>query len=312
MLGFEYKFRSVNVLLIAKIFRIVVCIFFIVFVYVVPSCFSQNKEKIKWYHEEFPPILLGDVQSEQKGWGNNITSMIIDEIPEYEHEVYYAPLARLFSDSQKGINACHAFLFKTPERQKLLYFSEPYFFAVPNGVIIDKYDLDRFRAYINSEGRISLRKMLSDKQLTLGVVRNIAYGPRIDSILAQQTDTSNIFIRKGDDGVKGLLSMLAVNHVDYIISYSSHVNYWAPQIGMEGRFMYLPIEELSDRKINAIHVACSKTQINKEFLILINKRLRTRKFIEKAMTHYLKWLDRYAQSELQRIKETFIQQELIN
>ncbi len=102
---------------------------------------QAGEKKIIWYQSDFPPYVILKGQAREKGIQNQINEYLIKRLPEYEHTYDVANYSRILENLKNERHGVAGPVFKTPEREKYLFYSEiASFLALPNGFIINRAD----------------------------------------------------------------------------------------------------------------------------------------------------------------------------
>lgn len=277
---------------------------------IVSGLYAETSEEITWYQGAFPPAVIHDSTENRKGWINLMLDDIIRLTSDYTHNIVDAKMSRFYNEAKKQSNACHAFLFKTPEREQFLVYSKPNYVILPNGVIIKKGQKHKFQEFIDDSGFLNLSRLIKNENYKIGLGYHLAYGASIDPILEPYREYPHVYTIKVTDYIASLLNMLNAGRVDYIMAYAAQVKYWSIKLGFEDRFVYLPLKENHNGKLSMFYIACSMTDTCKKFIEDVNLKIQTKDHINKVTNYYSEWLDPNARHELKRLKKIFIEQKL--
>ncbi len=259
--------------------------------------------EIKWYKHDFPPYFILDGQYKDTGILDQVFPSISKNMPEFTHEHFITNNAGYFRRVNNGDDVCVYSFIKTEQREKLLYFSAPYFYILQNAVFIREEDKAKFSQYINAKGRISLSKLILNEQINFGVKKSVAYGKNVDQIIQQNLDRPNVIVRKGKDLTEGLLKMLSLKRIDYMLAYDESVGFLSKKLNLKTKFMYIPVAEMPENYLIRGHMACPKTIWGRAVIDKLNRIIKDKKLVKISTDQYTKWLTDDAKKEyLQLIK----------
>lgn len=248
----------------------------------------QAKEKITWLEATFPPFLIHEGKYAGQGYGDTVTGIITENLNQYDHEHIKANISRHYRMFKRGENVCTVGLYKTPERQKFVYFSIPSFFTLPNVIVINKKKYQEF----GGRNQVSLAEILKQNHMVIGRSKNRSYGPVIDSMLNTYGNKSNTFEYEGDELSLNFFEMLKRDRLDGIIGLPEEVIYQAENLGIRDQLMTLTIAE-NQQNLSAwlSYVVCSKTPWGKKVIEDIDRVLIEERSKQTYRAAYERWLD---------------------
>ncbi|THB74928.1 MAG: TIGR02285 family protein [Gammaproteobacteria bacterium] len=257
--------------------------------------------EIGWYINDFPPYFV--VSGKYKGMGilDRLYPHIIDIFPDIKHQFFITNNPGFFKRVDAGHNVCSLSLMKTKIRAEKVYFSKPYLHVLQNAVFIRGKDIDKFANYINEEGRISLKELIEDETLTLGVMQGVSYGHGIDEILRNSINNKNVITRKGKDFNEGLLKMLKLGRIDYMVAYDESIQFLLKKLNFESEYLFIPSAGDSVKLLNQGRVACSKSPVGKWVIDKVNKAIEEENILSKSQGYYMEWLSDGAIQEYMKI-----------
>ncbi len=248
----------------------------------------QAKERVTWMEAVMPPYFIQEGTYKEKGYGDEITAIIQQQLTDYEHEKVITNITRHFYKFKQGEQVCSVGLYKTPEREELMYFSLPSFLTLPPVIIIKK---DRHAAF-NNRSSVPLDEILSNKTLMIGLGKDRSYGATIDGIFAKHKEQKNVVTFSGQELSHNLFKMLMIDRLDGLIGLPEEALYQAEQMGIRDQLMTLTIQENQnnfDGWMSA--VGCSKNEWGKKIIDQINKVLLEQRPTEQYRAAYERWLD---------------------
>jgi len=250
---------------------------------------SHARDSVTWMEADAPPFFIHEGQHKGQGYEDIITKILMENLPEYNHDRMTANLSRHYYTFKKGEKVCNVGMYKTPEREQFLYFSIPSFFTLPTVLIIRK---ERFTDFGGSK-TVRLQSLLASGKIVLGTAKNRSYGTYVDKILDANKKQGNIFVFESEELSRNFFQMLKLGRVDALISLPEEAVYQAEQLGMKDEIMTLTIEENQVGYDSWFgYVACSKTPWGKKLIEKINRILVEQRPTEQYRAAYERWLDK--------------------
>ena len=257
------------------------------------------KEIINWYHSNSPPFVILRGLEQGKGTIDMIIAFYQKRMPEYNHRDLMSNLPRFVYNVKNREKWCHAWMLKTPEREKFLYYSDPVSLVLPNHLIIKK---EKFSA-IDNKQIVSLENIFKKSKLKGRLIRSRSYGKKIDLLINQYKNSSNIKLVTQKE--KQILEMLLLNRIDYTITYPVTAEYWAYQLNANEKLLIIPIEET--QAVNKGYISCAKTAWGQKVIQRINQIVQKEKYnpeYRKLVTEL--WLSSNASKRMQKFYDQLL------
>lgn len=162
--------------------------------------------------------------------------------------------------------ACHAGAARTPERERLAYFSNTW--LVPPPHIIVRRDR-RDALPLDAHGAVDLPALLQDGALRGVVAQGRSHGRALDAMLAAAPAGPQLQRVFGGDYGSSLLAMLAQGRADYTLDYPNTL----VEAAAEAQFAVLPVKGAAEPVISG--VACPRTPWGLAAIRLIDSALGT-------------------------------------
>lgn len=249
---------------------------------------GQSTENITWLEADAPPFFIKEGKHAGTGYQDVVGDILIASLPQYTHSRITANVARHYEEFKKGGNVCTNGFFKTPEREKFLYYSIPSFFTFPSVLIIKK---DRFEEF-GGQKVISLEKLLKNKTKIIGLAKDRSYGSEIDALLEQFGTKINTVSIGSLSLSQNLFEMFKLDRVDALIALPEEAAYNTEKFGFRDSIMTLLIQENQKNYQGWLsYVACSKTDWGKKAIEDINEVLLRQRPTEMYRNAYEYWLD---------------------
>ncbi len=252
--------------------------------------------------DDLPPAFIHGGPDRNNGIVDGVVAMVTSGLKEWTHRLQEANMIRILHAMKTGERACYAGFLKTREREKFIAFSLPHLLTVSNRIIVHG---EMVSERLPDDGRaVSLAGLLADPRLRIGVTRGRSYGETIDALLAG--GRADIIRRAGDNSLKGLLRMLALNRLDLTIGFPWEMPYIARAAGLEDRFRTIPIFETRDETWYETHIGCPKNDWGERMIHRIDEILRRIRPTEAFFHHQSKWFPREMENELRAAFKTRI------
>jgi len=231
-------------------------------------CIVSAKDTILWQTYHRPPGTFNYGEHKNQGFVQKALQMIIEQMPEYQHDMPITTLARAISDIKAGKKACHPALYITAEREEHMVFSNASILNSNTRIIAKPENMEHFL----ENGQVNLEKILQQNSLIFGHVNNRSYGNTIDDIFKKYNHANNI-VQVNNIDLKRVFQMIERNRVDITIAYPFEIQYYlknTPQ-SIEQLVAY-PIANIPPYNTGA--VACPKNAWGKKIIQQVNAILK--------------------------------------
>lgn len=180
-------------------------------------------------------------------------------------------------------------------------FSKPIFIWYPSGIIIHK----RNKAAFGSNDKIfSLKKLLKNTDLMLGVIDEFAYSQEIQTLLNKYRGTDHVYFMKSST-MQVNLKMLLGRGIDYTIGWPSQPIVEEKLNHLKNDFLFYNVEE--DQKYLYIGVSCSNCEDGKRVIDRINLLFSNEEALLEVLSFIKQWVVLSEQHEA-LYKETILQE----
>jgi uncharacterized protein (TIGR02285 family) len=241
------------------------------------------KDTILWQTYHRPPGTFNFGENEGQGFVQQSLQMIIEQMPNYQHERPITTLARAIADIKAGKQACHPALYITPEREKEMIFSNASILNANNRVIARP---EKILPFLNN-GQVSLEKILQQNSLVFGHVKNRSYGNILDDIFKRHRHAEHI-VQVDNIDLNRVFQMIERERVDISVAYPFEIQHYLmknPQ--STGQLAAYEIENIPAYNIGAI--ACPKNAWGKKVIKQINTILKKIKPTAEYQTAITTW-----------------------
>ena len=188
---------------------------------------------------------------------NGMTGRLVDFLrprwPEVQHEILIANAKRGWQMIEAGQLVCRANTVRTPEREKLAYFTNMQL-TPPVQLIVRR---DRVALLPrNAAGEVVLPRLLADSRLRGALVDGRSYGTAVDQQLADVAQHKQVTLYSPKDFGGRLLQMLTLDRADYAIDFDMALVMLDSPQALQA-LQSLPIQGASEPVMGA--VACPRT-----------------------------------------------------
>lgn len=241
-------------------------------------------EDMLWLDIEFPPFYIHQGPYEGNGIGDRIIDLLIENLPDLEHQRRTASPARIAKELADGNPACSVAFIRTPEREATMVFSTADLFLPPNGITVRRADLERF----GGGQPVSFAKLLADPTLRLGAAEGRSYGAPIDRLL-DPARGPHVYRRLGEDIYRSLVQMLVRGRLDYVLGYPYEARYVAEELGIADQIVSVPLVE--NEGYTLAHVVCPRTPWGHKMIARIDRILARERTTDRYRDFVERWLD---------------------
>ena len=247
-------------------------------------------DTISWIYLGFPPVHIEDGPFANKGYGDFVLHLLINNLKAYRHKLLKCNIARAQELLKNQAKVAHPAFLKRSDRTNYVEVSIPAYVLIPNAVLVFSHQLGKFRPYIDSQGKFLLERAIMESSLKVGISAERAYGGIIDQILMKHKNHKNIFVNYDDESLlRKLLSMMNAGRLDYIIGYPNEGQYYAKSIEKNMNLVSFPIAGMPDYFLG--YIAVPKNDWGKSIIEKINLILEENRNTPEYHAAYEFWLD---------------------
>lgn len=247
---------------------------------------EESEEVITWIQYDWAPIHVVEGARAGEGIMDQVTRMLIADLPDYQHRFVVANAARTRHLLRSGENICHASARKIPEREQSAYFSLPTAVGPPLSMIIRADQLEEIAGHGNN---VSLESLLTARpNFRIGINKGRSYGDTLDTLFARYAAKASITIFAASD-LTGMLRMVNSNRLDAVIAYPVVTSYLAEAANIDGAFATLLIDEVKDHWPRG-YIRCTKNEWGRKVIQRINQtllRIRPTQEFNRVLTQWL-------------------------
>ncbi|MBG0791632.1 MAG: hypothetical protein H0S80_14165 [Desulfovibrionaceae bacterium] len=224
---------------------------------------------IHWGVTDDPPFHIVSGPDVDTGYSDMSRRFFAKRLTEYDHRKVRLTLARLMENARHGENYCYCNLLRTPERDKLFYFSDITAIAPGARLYVRQGSpiLDLAR-----DGEIGLEALLRSGRYVGVAEIDRFFGPNVQELF--RTYNSSM-LRLVTADVEQKCRMVHSRRVDFFIEYPFVLGHYVKIAGKKQGLVPIRIAEHDPYVFS--HVACTKTDFGKRVIKRINEELRVAK-----------------------------------
>ena len=262
------------------------------------------RDTITWMEVDMPPFFILNGPLKGQGYEDLVSRIITTNLPEYQHRSVVANVGRFVYNLKHGLNVCTVGFYKTPEREKIAWFSLPSFLTLPAVLIVHRDRLDRFP----DPETVSLDQVLAGGSLRIGIGRDRSYGPAVDKVVARYQGRKNLVVLSHQRLFSDLFRMMLAGRIDAVIGLPEEGMYHAELAGARDRIATLTISENQKGYEGWLsYVACSKTDWGRKVIKRVNQVLLQQRPTAAYRGAYERWLDNNSREVYRRLyREVFL------
>ena len=239
-------------------------------------------EHMSWLSADPPPEVDSKVGG---GLAAKMVSFMKVQWPEVTHQIVQANAKRSWQMLAQGEQACHASSLRTPERERLAYFSNTQM-SPPLQLIARRDKLAMLPR--NAAGEVDLARLLTDERLRGALVDGRSYGLVIDKLLAEQPMRKTLVFYPASDYGSKILPMLSIDRGDYTIEQDMALSVGRERNPQMDELLSLPIQGAS--ALLQAGVACPRNAWGLAAIREIDKRLGTSAGAAMLRESFERWL----------------------
>lgn len=227
---------------------------------------AQARDTIVWASLDFPPWMI--LQGKYRGQGvwDLLFKEIQAQLPDYDHQVVEMNNVRFEQLAAASVNVCKVYYFKTPERERLLYFSRPATVFLSNHVVMRR---EKARL-LGFPERISLRQLMQDARFDGSMIEGRSYGALSDQAIRSLKGRAHLHSNVTSN--QSLYEFLLLGRTDYILEFPAVRTYFENTLVVHPDLVNIAIEEAA--AYNITYVTCVRNLWGSRIIARINPILR--------------------------------------
>ncbi|MGK0290252.1 MAG: hypothetical protein ACI86H_001708 [bacterium] len=254
----------------------------------------QGKPEVQWFAINWMPAMKIVSKNPVKlgGFHGNLLHMITKEMPDYKHHYVVMNWRRFWFSVQRQYPICNSLSLNSMNRSGTAIFSLPTHIAFSPQIIMLKFTYKK----LGRPKSLSLKSIIQNKSLHGILIKGRSYTKKIDQILKQNHNNSNIDYHVISE--KSYLWMLLLKRMDYIIEYPVGIHYNVKRLFPKhvGKLAQVRIKEINPYV--SVRIACPKNDWGKKVICSANQALKKLYHTKRYQNTYKQL---YKKKDLQKI-----------
>lgn len=186
----------------------------------------HSKETIHWVQYDIPPFYIKNGSYSGKGVVDITDAMIRAQLPQYNHVIIWANIARIKLMMEQGKEVVCGSMIKTPEREMHQIFST-FHKKLPTAphVVIPSSEKDTYKKYMVDADNIDLLRLIQSQDKKGYVIASRSYGSKFDLAIQEQKNKRITYSLNAPMG--NVLDMLLKDKSGFTIAYPEEITYHA-------------------------------------------------------------------------------------
>jgi uncharacterized protein (TIGR02285 family) len=228
----------------------------------------DGRPMLRWFHDHYPPTFIGRGPHKGQGYGDKTYEYLKAKLPQYRHEKIAATFNRGLAQIKDQDGVCVMGMFKTPEREEFVAFSDVMVKTLPNRLVVLKERKAIIEPFLSEQGEVLLDKLLTDAGMTGGLITDRFYSSRINAFIQAQAKPGK-FVTLPEPRYGRLLSR---NRIDYTFGFAYEAEYQFRIIGLPNAYTTYAIA--GEPPLMYGHVGCSKMPLGMEAAAAITEAIK--------------------------------------
>ncbi|WP_417794123.1 hypothetical protein [Terasakiella pusilla] len=258
---------------------------------------AQAKDVVTWHVSHFPPVNIMSGPFENEGFADKTRSFFQRNLMEYSHQDVTQGYAQSMESAQAGTAFCRADMLKTPEREKVFYFSQPVYFTSGRRLLVSNDIFLQTRGFANKNGDVRFSDLLGQPWAKYSYVKGRVYFPTEQEALKVYRDKHPELASENSYEAFNLLKREEAN---MMILYPFEYGYYLRLDDLAPSHRSLQLAEMEP--FSYAYFACSKTPKGKRVIEAVNSIVKKEEDIYSWLYYYKEWV---SHEEWQRIKRFF-------
>jgi uncharacterized protein (TIGR02285 family) len=262
---------------------------------------TRATETITWFQPDFPPYVILEEPDKRLGIDNRVVQFMVDQLPDYEH--FYKPsnYKRILKNLEDGKSGIVTPLFRTPQREKFVHYTEiPSYLVFSNGFIYSKADKEKYDPYIQDDGTLDLQALCNSGQFTIAINSGRAYYGILDKIIQQKRNEKTFYTRSTLDHL-GILKMVLNKRVDAALGFPVEIKY----AGYDQKLSFFHVSEMTT--ITPVFFGLPKSKFGIQVTNRLNSVLSKKENLDQFAQYYMYWLSEDLKPEYEQIRQAYYQ-----
>ena len=245
---------------------------------------ARAADVMTWVLPDFAPASIPVNGRPGNGVADQSVNFLMAKWPEAEHRFIYANARRTWAMLSQGEPVCFAAALRTPDRERIAYFSNTNRIPPP-GLVVRADVLPRLR--LNSAGEADLPALLAQGALRGLVVENRSYGALADEAIARKPSHATLQTTAAGNYGKNIFKMIAAERADYTLDYDFAFAYELARAPELATLRTVPVAGTGEPVTTGI--ACPRTKWGRVTILKIDRLLGTREGADALVRAQATW-----------------------
>jgi uncharacterized protein (TIGR02285 family) len=245
---------------------------------------AQAREIMTWVMPDFAPASIPVNGKPSNGVADQAVNFLMAKWPQAEHRFIYANARRTWQMLAQGEHVCFAAALRTPERERIAYFSNTNR-VPPPGLVVRADVLPSLR--LNSAGEADLPALLAQGTLRGLVVENRSYGVPADEAIARKPKSSALQTTAAGNYGKNIFRMIVAERADYTLDYDFAFAYELARTPELAALRTVPVAGMGGPVTTGI--ACPRNKWGRAAILKIDRLLGTREGADALVRAQATW-----------------------
>lgn len=220
---------------------------------------------ITWAINDAPPFHIMDGEFQGDGMCDVLIDVFSTQMKDTRFDTLVMPQNRINMLTEQKRNLCFPCLIKRADNDVWLY-SDITVYHAPLGIIGKPEVLE---PYVDSQGRISLRRLTEAKLLRMGKPIARRYPEVLQLYVDSVQKTPLLAELSGENATTRVLEQIEFGRIDFTLEYPSILKYYSATSGSE-ELVYYETEELATQTV-AGAVGCTNNEWGRNAVERMNK-----------------------------------------
>ncbi|NVJ91421.1 MAG: TIGR02285 family protein [Methylocystaceae bacterium] len=246
--------------------------------------FLQNlpASTLTWQTFDAPPLTITNGTAKGSGIVDGIRNLLINKMPEYQHQVQELPYKRFLVYAKQGRNICTGYLFKSKEREEYMTFSKPAVIFPGVEALMRKETIEDLKF----KDAVSLNDLFGTYNLRLETNSIRFYSDKINPIIKEYEHRG--LVQRHTGSTTYVFRLLAAKRADFMIDFPNRIPYWVHELNLDPNdFASVALKE--DTRNILSYVACPKTPWGQKVIARVNDILDEEMKKESYLNLLLRW-----------------------
>jgi len=243
-----------------------------------------NENEAFWFKADFPPYIIVSGPNNGAGIDDKIADYMIKRLPEYSFSFMYGTYKRVTEQMKALVHGVITPIFKTPERNKYMLFSDvASYLVLPNGLIIKKSEKKKFEPFMLPDGTLDIEALCASGRFVIGFSSGRSYSGILDDIIRKYKDSSILYERTAINQA-GIMKMLEAKRVHAVFGFPVEIKF----AGLENELESLHVAKMVP--YIPVYFGVPKDEWGQKIIKKLNAIVHDGKVLAEFSGYYEQWL----------------------